>query len=169
VLDANRDRSIPDAGNSVLTVTPNSLTTASSNGAKIPPMKHLLGLAGLILAVMTASLVGQEVKHAPTFQACDADLNLWSSQIRGFPTSTREQDQDSTKSLTVVEMTNRMSYLGDCSQAYPVFSKSRPGELSVLASLCLVYQQEMQGRLLHFLSRHDLTAKFYEEDEGGKR
>src|SRR5580658_5196368 len=94
------------------------LSPCPSNGVKIPPMKRLLALAGLILAVMTASLVAQEVKHAPTFQACDADLNLWSSQIRGFPTSTREQDQESTKSLTVVEMTNRSSYLGDCSQAY---------------------------------------------------
>lgn len=123
----------------------------------------------VLTVILTASLIGQEVKHAPTFQSCDADLNLWSSQIRGFPTSTREQDQESTRSLTVTEMTNRMSYLNDCALAYPVFSKSRSGDLSALASLALVYEQEMQGRLLHFISRHDLTGKFYEEDEAGKR
>ena len=66
-------------------------------------------------------------------------------------------------------MTNRMSYLNDCAFAYPVFNKNRPGELSVLFSLGFVYDLESKGRLFHFLNRHDLTVKFYEEDEAGKR
>ena len=129
-------------------------------------MKHLLALASLIL---TASLVGQEIKHAPTFQSCQADLNLWTSQIPGFPTSTSEQDQEGTESLTVHEMTNRMSYLNDCALAYPVFNKNRPGELSALFSLGLVYDSEIKGRLFHFLNRHGLSDKFTQEDEAGKR
>jgi len=76
-------------------------------------MKRLLIFGWLIL---TASIVGQEIKHAPTFQSCQADLNLWTSQIPGFPTSTSEQDQEGTESLTVHEMTNRMSYLNDCAR-----------------------------------------------------
>ena len=124
---------------------------------------------------MTASVLAfslfaipQEIKHAPTFQSCDADLNLWTAQIPGFPTSTAEQDQEGTKSLTVVEMTNRLSYLNDCSQAYPILNKSRPGEMTALFSLSWVYVQEMHRRLFHFLDRHGLTAKFYEEDGAGK-
>jgi hypothetical protein len=111
----------------------------------------------------------QEIKHAPTFQSCYAHLNLWTSQISGFPTFTAEQDQEGTKSLMVDEMTDRVSYLNDCSQAYPVFNKNRPGEMSASFSLSWVYVQEMHRRLHHFLDRHDLTAKFYEEDEAGKR
>ena len=131
-------------------------------------MKHLV-LASLSLAVMTASLVGQEIKHAPTFQACDADLNLWTSQIPGWPTPTAEQDQEGTKSLTVHEMANRISYLGDCAQAYPVFNKNRPGEFSAYASLYLQYNLEIQRRLFGFLNRHGLSDKFTEEDHAGKR
>jgi hypothetical protein len=111
----------------------------------------------------------QEIKHAPTFQACDADLNLWTSQISGFPISTAEQDQKGTKSLTVHEMTNRDSYLNDCAQAYPAFNKNRSGELSALASLSLIYESEIHRRLYHFLHRHDLYDKFIDEDEAGKR
>jgi len=130
---------------------------------------------GLIFLCFSASLgstqttATQQVKHAPTFQACSADLNLWSSEIRGFPTSTSEQDEESTRTLTLEEMSNRVSYLNDCAQAYPVFNRNRPGELSALSSLCLVYMQEMQVRLFHFLARHDLTTKFFDEDKAGRR
>ena len=117
----------------------------------------------------TMFAIPQESKHAPTFQSCDADLKLWSSQISGFPTSTTEQEQAGTKSLRVDEMTNRVSYLNNCAQAYPALNKNRPGELSALASLGLIYVSEIQARLFHFLNRHDLSIKFREEDEAGKR
>jgi hypothetical protein len=111
----------------------------------------------------------QEIKHAPTFQSCNADLNLWASQIPGFPTSTVEQDRDGIKPLTTHEMINRTSYLNDCGQAYPGLNKNRPGELSALFSLGLIYEQEIQRRLFHFLDRHGLSDKFAQEDESGKR
>jgi hypothetical protein len=117
----------------------------------------------------TMFAVSQDVKHAPTFQSCDADLNLWTSQIPGFPASTAEHDQEGTKSLTVQEMTNRMSYLDDCARAYPIFNKNRPGEFSALFSLGLIYESEIKRRLSHFLDRHGLSDKFAEEDEAGKR
>jgi hypothetical protein len=119
--------------------------------------------------VFTMVAVPQEIGHAPTFQSCSADLNLWSSQVPGFPTSTSEQEQEGTKLLTVREMTQRASYLNDCAQAYPALNKNRSGELSAMASLVLVYQVEIQGRLFHFLHRHDLYEKFRDEDEAGKR
>ncbi len=130
-------------------------------------VKTILLLTSLF--ALAALAVSQEIKHAPTLESCNADLDLWTSQIPGFPTSTREQDQDGTKGLTVAETTGRLSYLDECSRAYPVLNKNRTGELSELFSLELIYVQEIQRRHLHFLSRHGLTAKFYEEDEAGKR
>jgi hypothetical protein len=53
--------------------------------------------------VLTMLATSQEVKHAPTFQLCEADLNLWSSQIPGYPTSTSEQDQEGTKAGVTTE------------------------------------------------------------------
>ena len=125
----------------------------------------LLCLSGSLGAVQTDT----PVQHAPTLQACEADFNLWSSQIKGFPTSTTEQDQEGTKLLTVTQIVSRLSYLDDCSRAYPVLSKNRPGELSALFSLELIYVQEIQKRQLDFLSRHGLTEKFYAEDDAGMR
>jgi hypothetical protein len=113
--------------------------------------------------------VPQEIAHAPALQSCTADLNLWTSQIPGWPIPTPEQGQEGTKSLTVHEITNRISYLSDCAQAYPVLNKNRTGELSALSSLTLVYESEIQMRLFHFLGRHGLADKFTEEDETGKR
>ena len=130
-------------------------------------MKTQLLLASVFVLSMLAT--PQEIKHAPTFQSCQADLNLWTSQIPGFPTSTAEQDQEGTNSLTVQEMTNRLSYLNDCALAYPVFSKNRPGEFSALFSLGLVYESETKRRLYRFLDRHGLSDKFTQEDEAGKR
>ena len=71
--------------------------------------------------------------------------------------------------LLITEMADRASYLNDCAQAYPALNKNRPGELSALASLSLIYMSEIQGRLFHFLHRHDLSNKFTKEDEAGKR
>jgi len=130
---------------------------------------------GLILLYFSGGLVFaqttevQQVKHAPTLESCGADFNLWSSQISGFPSSTADQDQEGTKSLATTEIVNRLSYLDDCSRAYPVLNRSRPGEMSALFSLEWVYVQEITRRKDHFLSRHGLLAKFYEEDEAGKR
>jgi hypothetical protein len=132
--------------------------------------------AGILLATTMAGPQSawsgqalQNVQHAPTFQACNADFNLWSSQMPGFPVSTTDQEQEGTRSLTVVEMVNRISYLDDCSGAYPVLNKNRTGEMSALSSLDWMYIQQIQTRYLHFLSRYGMSAKFYEEDEAGKR
>jgi hypothetical protein len=113
--------------------------------------------------------VPQEVKHAPTLQSCAADLNLWTSQIPGWPTSRTEQDQEATKSLTVHEMKSRISSIAECVGAYPVLNKARPDELSAVLSLTLIYDQQIKARLFDFLERHGLSDKFTEEDEAGKR
>jgi len=129
---------------------------------------------GLMLMLLSGTLAfaptaAQQVKHTPTFESCDADVNLWLSQIPGRPKPTVEQVQEGTKSLTVDEMGKRISHLIDCAQAYPDFQKYRLGELSALESVGRFYELELRTRLFHFIDRHGLTTRFYEEDEAGKR
>ena len=126
-------------------------------------------LLSAFVVVFTILSTSQDVGHATSLQSCSADLNLWTSQVPGWPTSTAEQDQEGTKSLTVREIRNRLSYLDDCGRAYPVLNKNRPGEFSALSSLGLIYASEIRRRLFHFLDRHGLSDKFTQEDEAGKR
>ena len=131
-------------------------------------MKSLAALT-LILAVFVTP-APQEVKHAPTLQSCTADLNLWTSQIPGWPKPSTEQIREGTKTLTVKEMQDREVYIGDCANAYPA-EVNRPKNDGVSASLYLimVYDIEIEERLFGFLRRHSLLDKFTAEDETGKR
>jgi hypothetical protein len=116
-----------------------------------------------------ATAIPQEVKHAPTLQSCAADLNLWTSQIPGWPNPSMEQARQGTKPLTFQVMGARVSSLSDCSGAYPILTHSRSNELSALESLLNIYLTETSGRYFNFLDRHDLIVKFIQEDEVGKR
>jgi len=101
--------------------------------------------------------VPQEVKRAPTLQACTADLNLWRSR-------------EEIKSLTTLEMLARIRSLMDCTGAYPTLAKSTPaGELPAVWYLKITYEEEIEGRLFNFVDRHGLSKRFAEEDEAGKR
>ena len=51
----------------------------------------------------------------------------------------------------------------------PRSTQTDPAELSALVSLGLIYVSETQGRLFRFLNRNNLSDKFTEEDEAGKR
>jgi hypothetical protein len=125
----------------------------------------------LIVSVLafTTFAVPQEVKHAPTLQSCAADLNLWTSQIPGWPTPTVEQNREGTKSLTVLEMAGRISSIAECIGAHPILDKAKPGELPAPSSLTLVYDEELKLRLFDFIDRHGLRDKFAQEDLAGKR
>jgi len=87
---------------------------------------RLLGISGLML-VFCATAGTQDVKHAPTFEACVADLNLWTSQIPGWPTRHMDQVREGTKDLTVSEMVARSQSLEECIGAYPAFLESGRG------------------------------------------
>jgi len=97
-----------------------------------------------------------------------ADLNLWTSQIPGWPNPNSEQAREGTKALPVQEMRGRVISLGHCSNAYPALNRSKPNELSPWFSLTTVYQGEIEERLMNFLDRHNLLVKFTLEDESGK-
>jgi hypothetical protein len=130
-------------------------------------MKFLIS-ASMLLAICAAT-GSQEVKHAPTLQSCVADLNLWTSQIPGWPNPNPEQVREGTKGLTVQEMRGRVLSLNYCTSAYPALNRSKSDELSSSLSLFIVYDNEIQERLMNFLDRHNLIVKFTLEDEAGKR
>jgi hypothetical protein len=113
--------------------------------------------------------IPQEIKHAPALQSCAADLNLWASQIPGWPIPTLDQLESGTKSLTVDEMEGRVSSMNECFQSYPLLQKSSPGDLPAALSLMGFYQQEVQLRYFSFLVRHHLLDKFKEEDNAALR
>jgi len=133
-----------------------------------------MGLPRIIVVVTFLLVVGngQEVHHAPTLQACTADMNLWWSQIpqRG---SMAADVRAGTKNLTVKELNNRKQYISDCANAYPqMVTQGTGGDCSRMPrsfSLSLEYQGEIDERMSDFLERHNLIAKFYEEDEAGQR
>ena len=130
-------------------------------------MKSLAALTLITAAFITPA--PQEVKHAPTLQSCTADLNLWTSQIPGWPKPSTEQIREGTKTLTVKEMQEREAYIGDCASAYPEINRAKNDGVSTGFYLIMAYDIEIEERLFGFLRRHSLLDKFTAEDEAGKR
>jgi hypothetical protein len=113
-------------------------------------MKRLV-LAGLVL---TASLVGQDVQHAPTVAQCQADQRLWLSKI---------EDTDNASALPTFDVLSKWQReMSDCKTVDP------SEELKYYNTGAEI--RTMQGiRLMNFIARHGLWDKFKEEDAAGKR
>lgn len=133
-------------------------------------MKNLhLVLIAAVLIVIAVPAIPQDVKHAPTLSSCVGDINLWSSQIPGFPEPSYDQWRGALKSLTLHEIDGRVSSLTDCVNAYPVLGKGQNGNLSVPVTLSNYYGLETQVRYFDFIYRHGMLSKFTDEDEAGQR
>lgn len=112
-------------------------------------MKRLLILVSLIL---TASLVGQDVQHAPTVAQCQADQRLWLSEVEG---DSSQLPNFSTISAWGREMTN-------C-------EKVDPDNQHKYYNTAAEIMAEQESRLMDFVNRHGLGDKFVAEDAVGKR
>jgi hypothetical protein len=114
-------------------------------------MKHLLVLTCLLL---TASLFGQDVEHAPTVAQCQADQRLWLSKLEADPPDTNLPSFDA---LSLWE-----SEMGDCGEVdnpnYWKYYNTREEASEV-----------QEHRLINFLDRHHLYAQFRAENAAGKR
>ncbi len=110
----------------------------------------------LILAVvMAASLsLGQDVKHAPTVEQCQADQRLWLSKVEGDVTD---------KTLPAISVINAwLREMFDCEKIDPENQRryyNTRGEL---------YVEEVM-RMEDFLRRHQMWDRFIKEDAAGKR
>jgi len=120
-------------------------------------------------AAATTPGVAQDVKHTPTLQSCAADINLWSSQVPGFPEPSLDQIRAGLKALTQGEIDGRVTSLGNCVSAYPSLGKGQGGNLPAATTLGNLYGLETQARYLNFIYRHGMLRKFTEEDEAGQR
>jgi hypothetical protein len=112
-------------------------------------MKRLV-LTGLIL---TASLVGQEIKHAPTVAQCQADQRLWFAQL---------EEGDSPKLPTQDVLAKWNNEMSDC-------QKVDPGNTPMYYNTGAEIDAAMETRLTHFILRHGLWSQFMDEDTAGKR
>jgi hypothetical protein len=114
-------------------------------------MTRFVTLAVLILAT---SLVGQEIKHAPTVAQCQADQRLWLSKLEVLPPDTN------LPAFTTLQQWS--SEMGDCVEVDPKNAwlyYNVGGESNNLQA----------ARTIRFLKRHQMWDKFIEEDEAGKR
>jgi hypothetical protein len=105
----------------------------------------------VLLLLLLSSLPAQEVKHAPTVEQCHADQRLWLNKLEN---NSPLPDFD-TLSAWGHEMI-------DCLAVDPPNQKNYYNVYGEVNS-------EQLGRLMGFVSRHDLWRKFIEEDKAGKR
>jgi hypothetical protein len=114
-------------------------------------MKRLLVLVSLIL---TVSLVGQEIKHAPTVAQCQADQRWWLSKLETLPVDT-DLPSYATLSLWSSEMVQCQKV--DPPNEWKYYNVE--GEVSDVQA----------SRMIKFLGRQGLWSKFLAEDAAGKR
>ncbi len=121
--------------------------------------------------VLTTPMLAQEIGHAPTREACIADLNLWLAAIpAGRTEEVFKEQRKALADLTYAQMEKRMEYALDCGLAYPELNRTRdPERLPAVTSLGLAYHGEIMERMIDFLKRHQELAKFNLEDEAGQR
>jgi hypothetical protein len=107
----------------------------------------------LTCVILTASLVGQDVQHAPTVAQCQADQRLWDSEIMN----------KSRDDLPVVGILQKQtSEMRDCLSVDP------PHQFQYIVTTDEIDAEELI-RTLHFLQRHNMMADFKTEDAAGKR
>ena len=131
-------------------------------------LKLAVSVAALFAIAMVA-LSQEFLKHAPTLQSCTADINLWSSEIPGFPDPDDDQVRAATKSLTVREIEGRSLYMTECGRAYPALVTHLGPMRLVISALIELYDGEVTSRYFDFVERHGLSSKFFEEDYLGMR
>jgi hypothetical protein len=115
-----------------------------------------------MLLVMSRPTVAQDIKHAPTPDACQADFNLWMADIN----RASHGGVNEVPKLSFNELFNRVGYIHDCQDANPSLKKNCNDDGLLME---LIYGIEMRHRLLVFVKRHDLKETFLDEDAAGKR
>jgi len=114
-------------------------------------MKTILLVVAFVIAVPA---LGQEVKHAPTVDQCQADQRLWLSKLEG-PESGLDDAPFSTLNAWNAE-------LDQCKAVDPQNHFKYYNTTSEITA-------EQFIRAQHFIDRHGLHDQFIAEDTAGKR
>jgi hypothetical protein len=135
------------------------------SGEKI--VKNLFLMAAILAAF---PLLGQEVKHAPTKDVCQADVAVWYSTEMSTEYSNAEAawmsdhipNRTALGKMSVREALARMGEMYTCEEVDAAQSDlyHKAGNL---------YFGIYTDRALSFLSRHNLMKQFQQEDDAGKR
>jgi|SRR5579863_4088243 len=114
------------------------------------------------MLIIASSAVAQEMQHAPTLDACQADFNLWIADIN----RAAHGGTNVVPKLSFKDLLDRVHYIDDCQDANPSLKKNCKDEGLVMT---LIYEVEMRNRLISFVKRHDFKEMFLAEDTSGKR
>jgi len=110
-------------------------------------------IAALALFLLSASLTAQ-VEHGPTLAQCQADQQLWFSQIENGDNRSALPDF-----YTLLDETKEM----DACQ------KVDPSNWHEYYNISAEMDAERLERYMHFVRRHSLYDKFIMEDRAGMR
>jgi hypothetical protein len=136
-----------------------------------------LSVAFVTLAVGTNS---QEVRHAPTLEVCNAQVNLWIAQMD----ITRKYGPEVRKvlnTLTSHQIEDRERLISDCILAdvdellaVPEGQRAAKAQkvgmrLDAADVLLSLYSREQRSRYFNFIARRHLLPNFDEEDQAGER
>jgi hypothetical protein len=122
---------------------------------KLAAFGSLMFVCGALVASLASGKPAQEVEHAPTMEQCRADRAYWMSKL--------EQPEDKgTADVSYDTLTGWHKEMSKCQVVDPANSEryyNAMGESNA----------EQLGRMIDFLSRHNLWKEFLDEDAAGKR
>lgn len=111
-----------------------------------------------VMALLLVSMVGQRVEHAPTVEQCRADQALWYDQLeQPSPDWGHSLPDISARSLYAMADQMTKCVAVDAEQIH------KYNHTTQLISLVIGF------RRADFMIRHNLEAKFFEEDNAGAR
>ena len=114
-------------------------------------------IAILVAAILLPGLANPAQKPVLTPARCDADRAVWAPLML---------DLDESPYGELEAMVKEMS---DCARNTNNNTPQNIKRISSYESVSNVQRAEMLSRMTNFLSRHNLTAKFFAEDAYGKR
>jgi hypothetical protein len=143
-------------------------------------MKKRIALS-IVIVAFAVGTNSQEIKPAPTLEVCNAQVNLWVAQI-DISTPYLPEKRKVMSTLTSKDILDREGLINDCMSADVKELKAVPEgpqraamaqklgiRLDGALALLNLYSMEQRMRYFHFISRHNLTPKFDQEDQSGER
>ncbi len=146
-------------------------------------MKSRIITLSVVIVAFAVGTNSQDVKSAPTLEACNAQVNLWVAQTdisRPFGPEIRKM----MNSLTSKDISGREELITDCVlsdlkeiKAVPYEQRAskaqrlgmRLDQVDQAHTLLNLYSAEQRTRYFNFIARNKLIPKFDQEDQAGER
>jgi hypothetical protein len=122
---------------------------------KLAGLGCLMFACGATVASLAFAHPPQAVEHAPTAEQCRADRAYWMSKL----------EQADNKGTDDVSYAALRGWYNEMEKCQPVDPANTFRYYNVMAES----QGEQLGRMINFLSRHNLWQQFQDEDAAGMR